>query len=442
MRLTHVLQLALPEGASTGRLSTCTIPLTPDPRRPLPISFDQRRHLEAGDRAGSWMALSFRLPGPVEREAIGRAWAAVVARHGTLRTVVSADADGLTLHEATPGEPEWQEHPQVGDPRAALRAALDAACRPFGAPSHRVALLEISDQPPMVVIASDHSHLDMWSLLVLARDLIEALGGDALGDGGPLGDAPAFAEHTRLLEAAPPAPADVTAQWERIMADGGGLMPVFPLPLGDLSSPRDEIVVVRDVLDADGYARLGARADAAGVRVAALAVSLLTEVTRRVAGAPLRAVFPVHSRFEPRWHEGVGWFITNAVIYCDADDPASGAAAVKRALALGSHPLAPILAPWGGMPATPGMFAVSWLDARRIPIEVPGATEVQWVSAATQTDGVMIWFLAGDDGLHLRIRFPDTPEARVHVGRWLDAVTAALQEAARIGLRGVVTPVA
>lgn len=427
MRLTHVHQMSLPE----GRLSSCAVSVTLHPHRTLPISFDQRRHVSQGDRPGSWMALSMRMPEGADAgdAALGRAWAATVRRHGTLRTAFTQDGAGaLTLHDGVVGDAVWTTHDTAGaDIRAALQRALDARCTSLAAPSHVLCRIAPHDgSAPVVVLASDHAHVDMWSLLVLARDLLQALDADAQAPS----EVSTFAEHTRLLEQAPDAPEAVRRDWARIMTEGDGRMPVFPMPLGDLSTPRPEVVEVRDVLDADGYARLTAHAAASGVRVAALAMSLLADATRRLAGAPLRAVFPVHSRFEQRWHDAVGWFITNAVIDLDDEAPASGAAAIKRALASGSHPLAPLLAPWGGMPDTPGMFAVSWLDARRIPIEVPGAREVQWVSAATRTDGVMIWFLAAEEGLHLRVRSPDTAEARASVGRWVDAVTAALQGAA------------
>ncbi len=109
-------------------------------------------------------------------------------------------------------------------------------------------------------------------------------------------------------------------------------------------------------------------------------------------------------------------------------DPVACAAAVREALALGSWPLAPILAPWGGMPQAPGMFAVSWLDTRRLPVHVDPALELQYVSARIRTDGVMVWFVVNRDGLHLRCRYPDTPEARANVGRWLDGVERGLRD--------------
>ena len=42
----------------------------------------------------------------------------------------------------------------------------------------------------------------------------------------------------------------------------------------------------------------------------------------------------------------------------------------------------------------------------------------------------MIWFTATRNGLQLRSRYPDTPEARANVGAWLDALEAGLEDAA------------
>ncbi len=143
----------------------------------LPVSFDQRRHVGGGDRAGSWMALSFRLPWSPDLTHLEAAWRAVIARHGTLRSVFIAGPDGEPqLHAIEPGEGRWVEHPIASGQAVndALREVLDAACTPYAQPSHRLCVLETADGPT-VVVAADHSHVDMWSMLVIARDLLAAL---------------------------------------------------------------------------------------------------------------------------------------------------------------------------------------------------------------------------------------------------------------------------
>jgi GNAT superfamily N-acetyltransferase len=215
-------------------------------------------------------------------------------------------------------------------------------------------------------------------------------------------------------------------------------MPRFPMSLGDVGVPRPERVEVRDVLDVDDSAAFSAQAREDGVSTLTMVVAAMTAVTEELAGEPLRAVFPVHSRYDDTWHDSVGWFITNSVIESTSSRPDAAAAAVREAIGLGSWPLADVLEPWGGMPAAPGMFAISWLDMRRLPVRFDSVgTEAQYVSAALLTDGVMVWFILDDAGLHLRCRYPDTAEARTNVGRWLDTLVARLREQARASVGGL-----
>ena len=427
MRLTNVAQMALPD----GRLSSYAVRAGDALGRERPVSFDQGRHVGEGPRPGSWMAVSFRMPVAADRHGIATAWGAVTTRHGTLRTAFALDPDGrVRLHEVAPAAGAWVEHPveQGRAVRDVLREVLDAACSPLERPSHRMCLVEPEGERPVVVIGADHSHVDMWSLLVVVRDLLAGLDDLAAGR-APLGDAPpvaAFADHTAVLAAMPPAPPGVPERWAAILEASGG-MPVFPLPLGEVAPPPPAIVEVRDVLDADEVRRFQAFAHGQGVRMIALATSVMTRVVADRAGTPFRAVFPVHSRYEERWHDSVGWFITNAVIESADPDLHACARAVTEAIRLGSHPLGPILEPHGGMVVPPGMFAVSWLDTRRLPVAVPEGLELQYVGAVMPTDGVMVWFIVNDTGLHLRCRYPDTAQSRESVGGWLDAVGDGLR---------------
>lgn len=414
-------------------------------------SFDQAKHAGAGSRPGSWLAVSFLVP-PVGLGRIGDAWRRVIDRHGTLRTVLTEDPTSRT---APPGTPrlirthdivvtggQWR---RVGDgttdPRSVLRELFDVACEPFGMPSYRLTVTTHDDGTRTAVIGLDHCHGDAWSLLVLVRDMLAVLGGSEDegidlyygADGVELPAAvPSFADHTRDLERRPTAPDEVRNRWARIMADGDGLMPRFPLTLGDVSAPRDEVVEVIDVLDTDGVAALEAAAQEAGVRLLPLTVSVLVGVNHAMDAGTLRAVFPVHSRRGPegdrrKWADSVGWFITNSVLECNSVDPLECDAAVSDAIGLGSHPLEPLLRPWGGMPRTQGMFALSWLDNRRLPVQVPMGAQPQHVSAWIRTDGVMAWFVLNNDGMRLRVRYPQTPEACQTVGTWSKMVTEGLR---------------
>lgn len=432
MRLTIVDQVDLPEGQLRSHVlrggGGVGQPLD------LPISFDQRRHVLEGQRRGSWMAVAFRLPEQVDDDRLALAWDAVVRRHGTLRSAFVVRPDrSLRLQELELHRGGWVDHPapQGVGIRDRLREVLDEACAPFARPSHRLCVVQPAQGRPSVVIAADHAHVDAWSLLVLVRDLTACLddlvAGRVPGEGLP--PAPAFAEHTAELAARPQVPEAVVARWREILDAGEGRMPAFPLPLGDLSEPRTAVVEVHDVLDADALVRFEQVCAGVGSSMLAVALAESHAAVADLTGGPgpLRAIFPVHSRYDGRWHDSVGWFITNSVIEVPSSDPADCHRAVKEAVVLGSHPLEPIMAPYGGMPMGPGNFAVSWLDNRRLPVAVPPGLEPQHVSAVVRTDGVMIWFVVNATGLHLRCRYPGTPEARRSVGDWLDGVRVRLQ---------------
>lgn len=433
MRLTNVARIALPP----GRLLSYAVTPVGERGRRLPVSFDQGRHVRLGQRPGSWMAIAARLPRSTSLDDLAAAWFAVVERHGTFRTAFSHNGSrALELHEITVAPGDWTELPVPPgqEPREVVRRLLDRACAPFEVPSHRLVVAlpdgRQRDQRPMVIVGSDHAHVDMWSFLVVLRDLFTCL--DDLRAGRPPGaDLPpvaSFAEHSAALEARPPAPTRVHERWLEILAAEGGVMPLFPLPLGDPDFAGDSVVDVRDLLDAEQAARLAELAHAQGVRTISLVMSVLTRATLTLAGTSLRAVFPVHSRDDERWRDSVGWYITNSVIESADPDPLACAGAVREAIALGSHPLAPILAPYGGMRIAPGMFAISWLDTRRLPA-LPDDAEVRYVSAIVRDDGVMVWFILNDGGLHLRARYPNTPQARRNVRAWLNAVEGGLLDA-------------
>lgn len=423
--------MALP----SGQLFSLPAHTQGPPGLPLTISFDQRRHVGAGQRAGSWMAVSARLPHEVTTDELRSAWQQVVQRHASLRTVFSRTPEGsLELREAHVVLGGWTLHGTGSseDLRRLLRALFDRACAPFEQPSHRLALVlpddTEADRRPVVILGSDHAHVDMWSLLVLLRDLMQGL--DNLQAGRPAGEGmepvAGFAEHSAIMASRPSAPAQIRERWTEILAAGQGLMPRFGLPLGADSPDEDSAVEVRDILDSAQSERFAEQAARLGVRTIALAVSALTSATRELCGTPLRAVFPVHSRYEPRWRDSVGWFITDSVIESADPDPRACAEAVREAIELGSYPLGPILAPYGGMPIGPGMFALSWLDTRRL-AELPSGAQVQYVSAAVHDDGVMVWFIVNPDGLHLRARCPANPVATASMARWLDAVERDLR---------------
>lgn len=441
MRLTTVHNMDLRPGVvvrydvTAQPYNTCSTP---------PISFDQKRHCELGPRPGSWMAVAFKLPVVATPAELESAWLQVISRHETLRTRVVNPADPA-LEMLHVGKGQWSTA-RPADPRTLLREIFDESCDPFATPSYQLCVVdhtsEATDQftDATVVIGLDHCHTDAWSLLVLIRDFTAFLHGvqaddpTAAAQHCALPPANSFGEHSRELQARPPAPVAVQDSWREIMQETGE-MPTFPLPLGDVSEPRDQVVEIHDVFDANGLAAFESAAAAREVRLLGVAVAAM---------APFSAVFPVHSRRQPftpsgTWAQAMGWFITNSVIRCSSSDPVEAMHSVKEAILLGSYPLGPLLEEFGGMPHTEGMLAVSWLDNRKLPVQVDPAMDPQHISAEIKVNGVMLWFVINEDGMHVRVRYPDTPEAQENVSVWCRNVCATLQEFAGVGSKESVT---
>lgn len=425
------------------------------------------------------MAVAFHLDRHLDRHTLAEVWLQLIERHGTLRTAFireetagsdDQDLDGedasampsattpasdedpagaehrlsVKLHEITVSSGQWE---QLGhgeplaedDVRRRLREHFDVVCDPFARPSHRLCVIEDPQgvDTPQVVIGADHAHVDAWSLLVLARDFSAyAAGVTQSSSSSPSIELPAaenFAAHTADMATRPTPPAEVISRWQEILhtknSSGSkrAAMPHFPLNLGDLSQPVEEVVEIRDIFDTAELASVEEYCSRNEVRLVAVAVSVMTRLAGEFANRPLRTVFPVHSRHDPRWFNSVGWFITNSVLENDDMSYTASYQAVKEAVTLGSYPLGPIMEPYGGMPQEPGMFAVSWLDYRKLPVQVPDHAQPQHISASIRTDGVMIWFVINGTGLHVRCRYPDTREARQAMGTWLPGLVDGLR---------------
>ena len=80
--------------------------------------------------------------------------------------------------------------------------------------------------------------------------------------------------------------------------------------------------------------------------------------------------------------------------------------------------------------------AVTATTRRPVRVDSRGL-QAQYVGAAIRTDGVMLWFVLDESGLHLRCRYPDTDEARHHVGRWLDRLVTELRAEASEAVGGL-----
>ncbi|GID90748.1 non-ribosomal peptide synthetase [Amorphoplanes digitatis] len=155
--------------------------------RTLPLSFGQQRlwfldQLTPGS-AEYLIPLAVRARGPLDADALRRAFDEVVARHEVLRTrYVHRDGEPVQVIDA-PGPAAFEEVDLAGvpDAEAAGLELLDrASSRPFDlAREHplRVTLIRVAADDHLLLMSLHHIAFDAWSMGVFLRDLDAALRG-------------------------------------------------------------------------------------------------------------------------------------------------------------------------------------------------------------------------------------------------------------------------
>ncbi|GID93991.1 hypothetical protein Adi01nite_34030 [Amorphoplanes digitatis] len=165
----------------------------------MPLSFAQQRLWlldQLAPRAGSYaMVVSYRLDGPLDRPALGRALTEIVTRHEVLRTTFPA-RDGQPGRAAAPPAPvpvTLATYPGRGDGESARswssRWAAEFGDRPYDlsrGPLLRAGLARLAEREHLLVIGVHHIVADGWSMHVLLDELVALYPAARRGEPGPL----------------------------------------------------------------------------------------------------------------------------------------------------------------------------------------------------------------------------------------------------------------
>ncbi|MEH2621947.1 amino acid adenylation domain-containing protein [Bradyrhizobium sp. AZCC 1719] len=172
--------------------ATSAAPLLPVERNePLPLSHAQERlwFLEQlGLAGGSYnIAVAVRLTGRLDVAALSAALSEVVRRHEALRTRFESRGDGAVQVI----DPPWPValSPQAVEPRQARQRADAIMQQPFDLARDRllrVALLQLSPDVHVLVLAMHHVVSDGWSMGVLVREVETLYAALAAGRPSPL----------------------------------------------------------------------------------------------------------------------------------------------------------------------------------------------------------------------------------------------------------------
>ncbi|HEX6630902.1 MAG TPA: amino acid adenylation domain-containing protein, partial [Gemmatimonadaceae bacterium] len=194
-RVPTLAELAKALDSSARGATAAPIPRLPGDG-PFPLAPAQRRlwlweQMNPG-RAAYNVPVALRLRGPLDAAVVERALAALVGRHGALRTVFDA-RDGDPVQRFLPESPfalAVEALPAGGDPEEAVRRRLAAeAARPFdlaAGPLLRALLLCAGDDEHVLLLTVHHLVCDGWSLGILLRELSALYEAFSRGEPPPL----------------------------------------------------------------------------------------------------------------------------------------------------------------------------------------------------------------------------------------------------------------
>ncbi|MHC2086949.1 amino acid adenylation domain-containing protein [Methylobacterium sp. CM6244] len=306
------------------------------PERVAPLSYAQERlwliGRMGGDAALLHIAGGLDLVGPLDGDALTRAFEALVARHPALRTGFRAgESDGVeavTLAVVAASLRRVSLETSDRDIAEERLAALsrEEARRPFdlaAPPLFRAVLVRMEPERHVLLLTMHHLVSDGRSVEILLAELMHVY---AAGEAaGPPALPIAYADYARWqrdwLEAGE---LDRQLSWWRERL--GATETVIPLPT---DRPRPAVQSFRGAavdftLDADVATGLEALARQAGATSAMVLLAILSLVLRRYTGeADLRIGIPVANRNRPETEGLVGLFVNTLAIRVIVDPGAS-----------------------------------------------------------------------------------------------------------------------
>lgn len=430
----------------------------PDARPPSHI---QEAHLRAalvlrdlGVNIPAWLAVTFEIAGPLDREALETAFLRLIDRHETLRSGFRVSGEtlerftldaGTVRIEASPG-PLLHSGAEV---TAHLEQRFGEGTDPLTWPYYTFVVVE-REESSTVYLAFDHINIDAYSLALATYDVNELYEAATAGRRPELPRVGSYVDFCRVEREFAGTVGDdheTVTGWRGFLDACGGRLPSFPLDLGvrhGAELPRQTSLCewLLDASDAEAFetaCRKSAGTFLGGVLAAAGIVA--HEVGRQ---SVYRSVIPFHTRSEAQWVASLGWYIGVAPISVDLsgarefrDAVRSAEDAVRAAKPMAGVPFFRVCDFLG--PAlsftSPDPFAfISYIDMRIAPgADSWDAWKACVIGRASYGDQACMWINRGHDGVYVACRFPDTRLGRENVPRFIRHLRRVLTTTARTG---------
>jgi len=451
VKITDILRC----GARSGRLIEWTLhpatvasadEVTEDSRPPAYIQESHVRTVRTLRQRGryipTWVGTAFDIPGHVDLDILESTLQLWTRRHETLRSGFrwvgddlqrfTLDADTVLLQRDTVGD-----FPRAEDLCQHLQDRFDAATDALSWPNFIYAAV-VRDDSTSLYLAFDHTHVDAYSLLLMAAEIHDLYAASA---GGRAAEPPKVSSYVDFCEIER-AQADriddsheIVARWREFIGSCDGMLPTFPLELGIVPGELPKQNLLREMLVNDSDATVfDAYCRRLGGRILAGILAASSVVVLEVGGhLTCRTVVPFHTRATSQWSESVGWYVGVAPIeirtaqaqnFQGVLEMARDALRANKSLA--RMPIARILRLLGSdfRPTSPDLFSlISYVDARA----APGAD--QWTAWNASTlirmpygDQVCVWITRIHEGLQVACRYPDTDIAHKNILRFVEGL--------------------
>ncbi len=296
----------------------------------------------------------------------------------------------------------------------------------------------------------DHVHVDAMIVgvtLMEFRLMYAALvGGDrplALPEPGSY-DQFCLRQHRETAELTAGSPS--IQAWTKFAEANNDSMPDFPLPLGDPSQPCEATIVTKTMLDADQTSRFEMAATASGARFIGGVLACVALAEHELTGAETYyGLTPRDTRSTPAELMTQGWFTGLIPITVPIADAAFGDAARAAQVSFDSgKDLAEVpygrvmeLSPSLSKPR-PNFPVINFLDTAAAPLSVLLTAQLDDLNIGVYSDGrysyqLCIYVIRVEDQTAVAVMFPDNPEARESIDRYLEALKSVFVRVAESG---------
>ncbi|MFJ9419349.1 condensation domain-containing protein [Streptomyces sp. NPDC101227] len=424
-----------------------------------PTAYNQAKHFtvaqdvrRANKAASFYIAGTFDLPGPVDRNALGAALLHFARRHDVLRSSFQQLGGDVSCDVLEPDDVQVDEH-DLGfvDSSAGVRERLHQTFQLVDPLSWPLIVMGavIRDTSATIWFACDHLVTDGLSTPIAMNDIAEAYEAYANGRAPALpetGSHLAFNREQRRQNAAMDADDARLDYWKAFIADNGEFFPRFPLDLGvepDRLYPT--VNETEKFLDADQLESLEAACRAAGGRLFMGLLAAVGVALRKEGGPDIyRCLMPVSNRGRGPYAHTMGWFVNPVPLAFPVADGLDFTAVMAHVRAateeMKQHIDVPFVKAWellapeeyerGLWPYPVNVF--SYLDYRRS----PGAQHHVSRNArkhvwGSRTNGYGSWMHRSDTGLYMNLLYTDTPQARDVMPAYVETLTRTLKKLAR-----------